>query len=182
MLKYQESFCWIIPMIGDWHLIKLAAETIRDMLWEGGLRSIAQACGYRKEIHQWKDLHNIFCAFTENINRKALSSWVESSSNISFYSWLCLNAKDDNIADEVTKFWSQSLLYLNYYMAYYFSVRTGNWGLRNGALPKLSEMFFTNSHNKYEELVFHSLKDSIGLPEEIRAKFEKGEWTVSLKS
>ena len=50
--KFPEAFQWIIPMPGDWHLLKLAAETIRDMIWDGGLHDLAKQCGHHKEIHQ----------------------------------------------------------------------------------------------------------------------------------
>ena len=40
--KYPSTFSWIIPVPGDWHLLKCAAETIKDMLWDGGMSDLCK--------------------------------------------------------------------------------------------------------------------------------------------
>ena len=50
--KFPTTFSLIIPVPGDWHLLKNAAETLRDLLWDGGLHDLAKACGHHKDICQ----------------------------------------------------------------------------------------------------------------------------------
>ena len=45
--KFPETFSWVLATPGGWHLVKLAAETIRDMLWDGFfLHDLAKLCGH----------------------------------------------------------------------------------------------------------------------------------------
>ena len=39
--SHPDLFNWIIPYPGDWHLLKLAAETIRDIVVDGGYSDMA---------------------------------------------------------------------------------------------------------------------------------------------
>ncbi len=95
--------------------------------------------------------------------------------------WLEALGIDSN-EDEVSRFWSSTLQYLNAYVGYYHAIRSGDWNLRNACLPKLSELFFAFSHNKYEELVCQTLTDAITLPEWVLNQFLKGEWTASVNA
>ena len=47
--KYSSTFSWIIPVPGDWHLLKCAAETIKEMLWDGGLSDLCKEVKHMKE-------------------------------------------------------------------------------------------------------------------------------------
>ena len=165
-------------MSGDWHLLKLAAETIRDMLWDGGLRDLAKLCGHHKEINQWRDVHHMLLAIHETLLMDMINQWQENSDGNSFYDFH-RSLMDDTNSDEVSPFWANTLDYLNAYLGYYVSVRSVNWDLRNACLPKLSELFFAYSHNKYEELVCRSMRDCMQLPHEVLCAFMRGEWTVS---
>ena len=46
----------------------------------------------------------------------------------------------------VARFWYQTLYFLNAYYGYFFSIRSGNYNLRNASLPALTELFFAYSH------------------------------------
>ena len=35
--KYPSHFNWLIIILGDWYLLKLASELLRDLLWNGEL-------------------------------------------------------------------------------------------------------------------------------------------------
>ena len=72
MKKFPNTFDWIIPVPGDWHLLKNAAETLRDMLWDGGLRILSNACGHLKEINQWKDIHNVLTGLHESLLNESM--------------------------------------------------------------------------------------------------------------
>ena len=42
MLELRDNdmaqFGWFYPYPGDWHMLKLISEIIRDLLWDGGLK------------------------------------------------------------------------------------------------------------------------------------------------
>ena len=76
-LKFSNTFSWVLPMPGDWHLLKLCSETLRDMLWDGGLHELAVACGHKKEIHQWRDIHNVLCALHESLLSESLCGFKQ---------------------------------------------------------------------------------------------------------
>ena len=81
---------------------------------------------------------------------------------------------------KASRFWAIVLEYMNAYTGYYFSIRSGNWNLRNACMPKLAELCFAYAHNKYEELVCKSIRDAKKLPTEVLAAFARGEWVVSV--
>ena len=55
--KNPSMFSWFRPLPGDWHLMKLVSEVIRDLLWDGGLKQFCSQCGIRGELVQWQDIH-----------------------------------------------------------------------------------------------------------------------------
>jgi hypothetical protein len=162
-------------------LLKLAAETLRDIILDGGFSDLAKQCGFKKEVYQWKDINTMLLAIHESLLREALAEWEEVNDNgVSFTDFLYHQGHNSN-KDEVSKFWVMMLEYLNAYSAYFFAIRSGNWSLRLATLPKLSELFFAYSHNKYMELVCQHMKDIKMLPNNIRKQFESGQWTMTVK-
>lgn len=73
------------------------------------------------------------------------------------------------------------LIYLHAYSGFYFSIRSGNWLLRNSCLKVLTELFFAYSRDKYEVLSISALSDSYKYPKEVIDFFMNGQWTVSVK-
>ena len=64
----------------------------------------------------------------------------------------------------------------------YFTIRSGNWFLRDTTLIRiLTEGFFAYARDKYEELSVYSLADALTYPEDILKYFKNGEWMVSVK-
>ncbi len=175
--KYPSTFDWIIPAPGDWHLMKLSSEIIRDLLWDGGLHHLGKLVGHHKEIYKWKDIHNVLTSLHESLWYEA-SCEMKKSSFHSFSEWV-KSVKSKN-KDQVSIFWVNTLEYLNAYIGFYFAIRSGNWALRNACLPKLTELFFAYSHNKYEELACQTIRDVKCLPTSILNHYKRGEWTVSL--
>ena len=183
VLKYPDTYEWIIPMPGDWHLLKLAAETLRDVLWDGGMHDLAKLCNHHKELNRWRDVHDVLLAIHECLMMELVAKWnQQGEEGQQPFEEFVDSLKDDCNSDEVSQFWAKNLDYLNAYLGYYFAIRSGNWNLRNACLPRLSELFFSYSHNKYEELVCRSMKDCmVGLPSEVLQSFMDGNWIVSAK-
>ena len=115
--KFPDTFKWIIPMPGDWHLLKLAAESICDMLWDGGLRDLAKLCGHHKEINQWRDVHHMLLASHECLLMELVTKWNNSDKSLSFEDFH-KSLKSSTNLDEVSQFWSKTLDFLNAYMGY----------------------------------------------------------------
>ena len=138
MGKFPTTFSWIIPVPGDWHLLKCAAESIRDMLWDGGLHQLAMSCQHMKDITQWKDVHRMLSAVHEALLHEVLSSAKINDDN-DLSTWLEEKMADEQ--DDVLRFWAQTVYFLNAYMEYYYSIRTGSYHLRNACLPAISELF-----------------------------------------
>ena len=174
--KFPTTFSWIIPVPGDWHLLKNAAETLRDLLWDGGLHDLAKACGHHKDICQWKDIHNMLCGVHEGLLHEALSYHNGLTESKSFCEWI---AERLNCGDEITSFWTSMLRYLHAYVGIYISIRSGNFGLRNACLSILTELFFAYSHDKYEELACQTINDVIQLSVDLKEKFYCGEWILN---
>jgi hypothetical protein len=131
-----------------------------------------------KEVTQWHDIHNLLSALHESLIHQVLQTH-DISSGPHFTIWLTQMMKDTN-ADEISRFWAQTLYFMNAYMSYYFAIWSGNYHLRNAALPILAELFCAYGHNKYEELVCETIKDVITMPDWITEHFLLGEWTVSV--
>ena len=69
--KYTARFRWYFAVPGDWHLLKLVSEVLRDMLWDGGLREFSYKCGQKSIPKQWQDIHLLLLATYESLLRKA---------------------------------------------------------------------------------------------------------------
>ena len=178
VIKFPSSFNWILPMPGDWHMLKLAGETIKDMLWEGGFQDMANSCGHKKDITQWKDLHVMISAIHQAINHTIAPKLPNDGSTINAF---LEKMSQDYDKDEILNFWARTYRYVNAYMGYYFAIRSGNFDLRNACLPILGELFFSYSRHKYEALICKHIQDLHSFPPAVLDVFRNGEWTVSLK-
>ena len=113
--KYPNEFDWVILYPGDWHMLKLAAETIRDMIWDGGLQFLAKNCKFTKEVHQWKDIHNLLTSLHECLARKLVIAYQEADNPNQSFDEFCESLKSESNPNEKSRFWSQTFEYLNAY-------------------------------------------------------------------
>ncbi len=173
--EYPDIYRFIVPVPGDWHLLKLASETLRDVAWNGGIKELAALCGHKKDLTQWKDIHNMLSAIYENLLIQAKNECPE---HIQLKQWIDEKTRDSS-GDEICNFWIKYLNLLFPYMGYHFAIRSGNFSLRNYCLSKLGHLFFSYSHFKYEALICDVIKDVKLLPPSIYEQFMNGEWTVS---
>ena len=187
--QYPDHYSWIIILHGDWHTLQLLAEIIRDTLWDGGLKQLAHECGQKKLPTQWQDVHMFLLALHEALMRKALLAYVSDENDTNdphftswnkFWRWIQTVQASTNM-DEVSRFWAKLLPFLNAYVGYYVSIRSGNWLLRNACLRTIAPLFFAFNHYKYEELCTMAIKDTLTLPTNILQHFLNGGWTVSIK-
>ena len=149
---------------------------------DGGFKIFASKCGYKGDINQWQDLHNILTACYEALFRQAMEEFSKSDEEKKFeifWEWVEKLRGDEH--NQVCRFWAQMLVYLHAYTGFYFAVRSGNWLLRISCLKVLTELFFAYSRDKYEVVSTNALADSYTYPAEILEEFRNGQWTVSVK-
>lgn len=185
--KYPDHYSWFVVLHGDWHMLQLTAEILRDILWDGGLKQLSHDCGHKKLPTQWQEVHMLLLALHETLFRKAIvacrnttSSEPDLDNYNNFAKWMEEVTFESN-NDQSSRFWASMMSFLTAYVGYYFSVRSGNWLLRNSCLRALLPLIFAYNHNKYEELCCMAIMDTLTLPNALIHKFLDGEWTVSVK-
>ena len=111
------------------HALKLTAEILRDVMWDGGLKEFAIKCGYKANnvISQWQDINLLLRGTYEALMRKATTEYMKITSERdrtyqgkAFWQWIKHQIDTSNV-DKVTQFWAQMLWYLNSYVAYFFA-------------------------------------------------------------
>ena len=182
---HPAKYNWVYLYPGDWHLLKLCSELLHDQLWDGGFKQMCAACRHKKEVTQWQDLNNMWLAVYECLMRKAVEKYSvrhtsDGCGGLAFWSWVESVSTAVN-SDEVSRFWARFLFVLNGYVGLYFSIRSGNWFLRNSCLKLLSPLFFAYSRNKYEELSTIHIFATLTYPQSILDRLATGEWTVSIR-
>ena len=60
-----QTFDWLYPVPGDWHMLKLTAELLCDVMWDGGLKEFATKCGHKANntITQWQDINMLLATY-----------------------------------------------------------------------------------------------------------------------
>ena len=162
-----------------WHLLKLASECIKCIIWNGGLHDLGIECGHLKDVVQWRDIHNLLLAVHESLLANLIKHHALSGNERNLSSFI-KNTTFTEHEDQIASFWTCVLNYLNVYVAYYFSIRSGNFALRNACLPKLAEIFFAYNHGNYQTLVCEHILDLHRLPENVKREFSMGRWTMSI--
>ena len=185
--QHHEHYSWFIVLPGDWHMLKLLSEIIRDVLWDGGLKQLAYECGHKKLPTQWQEINMLLLALYETLLRKSLTAFssaytceLNTAYCQAFWTWIKSLDSVTN-EDEMSRFWAGTLLTLNIYVGYYVAIRSGNWLLRNSCLQETLPLLFAYNHNKYEELSTMAILDTLTLPNNLLQLFLKGGWTVSVK-
>ena len=120
---------------------------------------------YRKAVLDYRDT---YLSEPDLHNYDSFAKWME---NFTF----------ESNENQPSRFWAIMMSFLTAYVGYYFSVRSGNWLLRNSCLRALLPLIFAYNHNKYEELCCTAIMDMLTLPNSLIHKFLDGEWTVSVK-
>ena len=154
--------------------VEIGWETIRNMLWEGVFQDMANSCGHKKDIPQWKDMHVMISAIHHAINHTIAPKLPNDGSTINAF---LEKVSQDYEKDEILNFWARTYRYVNAYMGYYFSIRSGNFDLRNACLRILDELFFSYSRHKYQALICKHIQDLHSFPPAVLDVFRNGEWT-----
>ena len=78
----NDDYEWLCPVPGDWHMLKLTAEVLRGVMWDGGLKDFAVKCGHKANnvVTQWQDINLLLLATYEALMRKATSEYMKTTS------------------------------------------------------------------------------------------------------
>ena len=117
-VKYGDHYDWLYPVPGDWHIMKTAAEVVKYVLSDGGFKVFAAKCGHKGDITQWQDIHNVLTACHEALVKAAVEEYKKGDASRDFWVWVESLTGDSN--NDVTRFWSQMLIYLHAYADFTF--------------------------------------------------------------
>ena len=123
----MAQFGWFYPYPGDWHMLKLISEIIRDLLWDGGLKQFCIKCGIESDLTQWQDIHIMLLTCYEYLLEFSVAkfqSLLENSTR-DYWEWVH-SAHFENNMNEIGRFWAQILVTLHFYTGFYISIRSGN--------------------------------------------------------
>ena len=73
-----RTFDWMYVVHGDWHLMKLASEVLKDQLWDGSLKEMGYTCGYKSDLKGWQEIHLMLVAVYEALLRQACTQFLKS--------------------------------------------------------------------------------------------------------
>ena len=108
--KIPVEYNCFYAMPGDWHLMKLTAELIKSIIWDGGFKEMCIECGDHKDLTQWQDIHLMLSALHEVLLRKCTTEHekrmkADKNTTVLFWNFVTTLANDTN-TDEVSRFWA----------------------------------------------------------------------------
>ena len=87
-VEYGEELNWLIPLPGDWHILKNYQEVIMKVYFDGGLQEAAKQAGYSDGVlnsiggcGKFKRTHEFILKLWESIMRIFLSDFVSKNAN-----------------------------------------------------------------------------------------------------
>jgi len=77
-MEYGNDLSWLIPIPGDWHVLKNFQEVLQKVYFDGGLLDLAKACGYQPNSIgvNFKRTHNFIIETWEALYRYFLSLFM----------------------------------------------------------------------------------------------------------
>lgn len=77
--------------------MKLLAEIIRDLFWDGGLKQMCSKCGIEGELNQWQDIHIMLLSVYESLLEYSIDKHRSLPDNtLNFWDWVHSITLDDN--------------------------------------------------------------------------------------
>ncbi len=81
-VEYGNDLSWLIPIPGDWHVLKNFHEVLQKVYFDGGLLDLAKACGYLPNSigTNFKRTHHFILETWEALYRYLLSLFMSKES------------------------------------------------------------------------------------------------------
>eukprot|EP00951_Prasinocladus_malaysianus_P011669 scaffold86497_cov26-Prasinocladus_malaysianus.AAC.1 len=189
----SQEWEWLHAYPGDWHIMLNGAQNLLRLIWEGGGKDAAAACGLpsMNASGKWRDCHmviltlwhalslSVITLFEGRYNEQARANAV--SPTVADLKKFIARLQDTSNKNENLRFWSQWWEVATAYVAQYLAVRCSLWHLRGAALHHIAPLFYALRRYKYEELLAHAITDCVTLPDHFLCPMQDGKyWTVSI--
>ena len=78
--KYPESYGWLVPYVGEWHLLFNSSQWLCEHTWSGGLEEVAKICHLpsMKPCGKWRDTHHVLTVMWTALSRLFYTQYLES--------------------------------------------------------------------------------------------------------
>ena len=128
----MAQFGWFYPYPGDWHLLKLISEIIRDLLWDGGLKQFCILCGIESDLTQWQGIRVMLLTCYKSLLEFSVAKFqsLPENSTRDYWEWVH-SVHSKNNKNEIGRFRAQILVTLHFYTGFYISIRSRNLVMRN---------------------------------------------------
>lgn len=75
---YGNDLRWLIPILGDWHILKNFQKVLHKVFFEGGLSDLAKSCGYlpNSVSTSFDRMHNFIVETWESLYRHLMSLFI----------------------------------------------------------------------------------------------------------
>ena len=197
-LKAPESWEWLHPYPGDWHVLLNASRLLLRPIWQGGGSLVAVACHLPTMQHasaQWKDCDLVVSTLHQALTLLLVRMWEQDvldglqpacqnhdNKLHRWRTWMEQRVQSDSNPNEMLRYHSQWWDVSIAYLAQYVAIRCSLWHLRGAAIRHLAPFFFSYRRFKYEELMARSITDHVLFPDHYLSLMEAGKlFTVSFK-
>ncbi|CAN0339253.1 unnamed protein product, partial [Ectocarpus sp. 6 AP-2014] len=174
---HPDKYSWVIPWIGDWHLLEHTLDVLFRK-WGGfGIIPLAKAADcYDKKLEgkNYHKRHNVFVGYLEAVWKACIGEVKDSQPGGASLSPEELLARLAGYVDDLTKHktfgqWAEVLLNDGMaYLAVYIAIRTGDFDLREVAIRRIAPLFLGYNKNLYHALCIQHLADIARLSPEQR--------------
>ncbi|CAB1121562.1 unnamed protein product [Ectocarpus sp. CCAP 1310/34] len=166
---HKDKYAWVVPWIGDWHLLEHTLDVLFRK-WGGfALIPLAKAADcYDKKLEgkNYHKRHNFFVGFLEALWRACIGEVKETPQSggmrLSDEELLAnlLGYRDNQTKHKTFGQWADFLLSDGMaYLAVYIGIRTGDFDLREAAIRKIAPLFLGYNKNLCHALCIQHLAD-----------------------
>ena len=126
--EYGDALQWMIPYIGDWHLLKNYQEVLMKIFWDGGLKTLAKGihknvtltsvgnCSNFKRTHRFLvQVHEaiLMLQFNSFLNHRENDEQISNTSFLNEIVSIVKSFKLDECLEEVSSFKSKQISFLS---------------------------------------------------------------------
>ena len=188
--QYGKDLDWLIPMPGDWHMLKNFQPVLMKIYFHSGLRELAQQAGYEganltafESSSNFKHTHLFLLEAFEGCYLYALEEFLATcpdcspgDAHLKFMHFM-----QQRSAEPTPKLWVNFLQDVGTYVKFWLSLRCSNWDVRVGCVKEMAALFHAFNRPNYSELTLLHLADLWQLPEPVASHFKDGAFTASVK-
>ena len=148
--QYGEDLDWLIPMLGDWHVLKNFQPVLMKLYYHAGLRELAQEAGHKganltalEFSSNFKHTQLFLLEAFEGCYLHALDEFVTTQSDFSpdnAYAQFMLFLRQLR-TKPIPKLWVNFLQDAGTYVKFWLSLRCSSWDVRVGCIKEMATLF-----------------------------------------